>query len=80
MRIAVLGTGHIGRTLGAGLIGAGHDVFSAPATPAGLRTFLRPSPATSGPSPAATSSSALSRRRTRSRRSLDCANRSPTGC
>jgi 8-hydroxy-5-deazaflavin:NADPH oxidoreductase len=26
MRIAVLGTGHMGRTLGAGLIGAGHDV------------------------------------------------------
>jgi predicted dinucleotide-binding enzyme len=26
MRIVVLGTGHMGRTLGAGLIGAGHDV------------------------------------------------------
>jgi predicted dinucleotide-binding enzyme len=26
MRIAVLGTGHMGRTLGAGLIAAGHDV------------------------------------------------------
>jgi predicted dinucleotide-binding enzyme len=43
MRIAVLGTGHMGRTLGAGLIGAGHDVVFGSRDP-GRATDL-PAPA-----------------------------------
>lgn len=43
MRIAVLGTGHMGRTLGAGLIGAGHDVVFGPRDPS--RATDLPAPA-----------------------------------
>ena len=40
MRIAILGTGRVAQTLGAGLLGAGHDVVLGSAPTAGNRTGL----------------------------------------